>query len=79
MNIDPGVCADCHGNTHLLSSDGKLLSQEEHDQLAALEAEVTQLEETASQNLNSGIVGGALGALVLALIVFIVMRLGRLK
>jgi predicted CXXCH cytochrome family protein len=79
MNIDPGVCADCHGNTHLLSSDGKRLTQEEHDQLVALEAEVTRLEETADQNLNSGIVGGALGALVLAFIVFIVMRLGRLK
>jgi formate-dependent nitrite reductase cytochrome c552 subunit len=79
MNIDPGVCADCHGNTHLLSSDGTLLSDETHTQLAALEAEVTRLEETASQNLNSGIVGGALGALVLALIIFLTIRLGRMK
>jgi hypothetical protein len=79
MNIDPGVCADCHGNTHLLSSDGLRLSAEDHAQLVALEAEVTKLEETASQNLNSGIVGGALGALVLALIIFLTVRLGRMK
>jgi hypothetical protein len=29
--------------------------------------------------LNSGIVGGALGALVLALIIFLTVRLGRMK
>jgi predicted CXXCH cytochrome family protein len=79
MNIDPGICADCHGKTHLLSSDGRRLTEEEHAQLVALEAEVTRLRETSSQNLNSGIVGGALGALVLALIVFLTVRLGRLK
>lgn len=79
MNIDPGVCADCHGNTHLLSSDGTRLTEEEHAQLIALEAEVARLEEASSQNLNSGIVGGALGALVLAFIVFLALRLGRLK
>lgn len=79
MNIDPGVCADCHGRTHLLSSEGRRLTGEEHAQLVALEAEVTRLQESASQNLNSGIVGGALGALVLVFILFLTVRLGRLK
>ena len=79
MNIDPGVCAECHGNTHLLSKNGAHLSDGENAQLVALETQVPQLQETASQNLNSGIVGGALGALVLALIIFLTLRLGRLK
>lgn len=75
MNIDPSVCADCHGNTHVLTADGT--SAEEVAHIEELQAELSQLEETASQNLNFGVIGGALGALLLVLIIFIVMRVGR--
>lgn len=79
MGIDPAICANCHGNTHLLSSGGPRLSDEEASQVALLEKEVMQLQTTASQNLNSGIVGGAIGALVLVIVVFVVIRLGRIR
>ena len=79
MNIDPSVCANCHGNTHLLSADGSSLSGDAQQHVAEMEAQVAQLQETANQNLNSGIVGGALGALVLVFIIFLTIRLGRLK
>jgi predicted CXXCH cytochrome family protein len=77
MLIDPGICADCHGNIHLLSIGEANLSSEEISKLEALETQVGQLETTAVENLNTGIVGGAIGALVLAVVAFIVIRLGR--
>lgn len=79
MGIDPGVCARCHGNTHLLSMDPDDLSDAQKTELQNLQEEVAQLENTATQNLNSGIVGGAIGALVLAVIVYFTIRLGRMK
>lgn len=78
LGIDPGVCADCHGNTHLLSAGGVSLSDHERQELDALHAEVLALQDTASQNLNSGIVGGAIGALVLVLVLFVITRIRRL-
>jgi predicted CXXCH cytochrome family protein len=79
MTIDPGVCADCHGNVHLLSFGETRLSDQEQSELAALREEVAQLEMTAEDNLNTGIVGGAIGALILAVVVFLAIRLGRLR
>jgi predicted CXXCH cytochrome family protein len=77
MLIDPGICANCHGNIHLLSAGEAHLSEQEQSQLALLESELTQLQTTATDNLNTGIVGGAIGALVLVVIVYVVIRLGR--
>ncbi len=78
MNIDPSVCAYCHGKTHQLSSHGHLNS-EDQQVVADMENEVAQLQDTASQNLNTGIVGGAFGALALVLIVLVAIRLGRIR
>jgi predicted CXXCH cytochrome family protein len=79
MSIDPGICANCHGDIHLLSSGESNLSDQERSRLASLETEVTQLQTAADDNLNSGIVGGALGALVLVVVAFLVVRLGRMR
>ncbi|MBN1967517.1 MAG: hypothetical protein JW910_22875 [Anaerolineae bacterium] len=75
MNIDPSVCADCHGNTHVLTAEG--VSEDDLAHIEAMQAQIDQLEETASQNLNFGVIGGALGALLLGLIVVFVLRVGR--
>jgi predicted CXXCH cytochrome family protein len=79
MTIDPGVCANCHGNIHLMSFGETRLSDQEQSELAALREQVTATRTSAEDNLNTGIVGGAIGALVLAVIVFLVIRLGRLR
>ncbi len=79
MLIDPGICANCHGSIHLLSSGGTTLSAQDKNRMAALETQVTDLQTASADNLNNGIVGGAIGALVLVLIVFVIMRLGRLR
>jgi hypothetical protein len=79
MTIDPGVCADCHGNIHLLSAGEVQLSEQQQGELAVLHEEVNRLEATAEDNMNNGIVGGAIGALVLVLVVFLAIRLGRLR
>lgn len=79
MLIDPGICADCHGNIHLLSIGEANLSAEEKNNLETLKAQVGELQTTAVENLNTGIVGGAIGALVLAVVALVVIRLGRRK
>lgn len=79
LGIDPGICAECHGNTHLLSFGDTRLSDQERSELETLQAEVDRLQDRATQNLNSGVVGGAIGALVLVVIVFVMLRLRRLK
>lgn len=79
MRIDPAVCADCHGNTHLLSFGETRLSEQGRQELESLREEVTQLQTASAENLNSGIVGGAIGALVLVGVVFFTIRLGRMR
>ncbi len=79
LDIDPGTCAECHGNTHILSVRETRMTDEERSQVEILEEEVATLEETADENLTSGIVGGALGALLMVGLLFIVFRLGRLR
>ena len=77
MLIDPGICANCHGNIHLLSSGEANLSKQEKSNLEVLKTQVGDLKITAVENLNTGIVGGAIGALVLAVVAFIIIRIGR--
>lgn len=77
MSIDPGICANCHGDIHLLSFGDTQLSQQGQSRLVTLETEVTQLQSTAQDNLNNGIVGGAMGALVLVVLAYVVIRFGR--
>jgi predicted CXXCH cytochrome family protein len=77
MSIDPGICANCHGSIHLLSSGKANLTDQEKSQFVSLQTQVGDLKTTASDNLNTGIVGGALGALVMILIAYLVVRLGR--
>ena len=55
------------------------MTEEELTQIEILEEEVATLEDTADENLTSGIVGGALGALLMVGLLFIVFRLGRLR
>ncbi len=77
MSIDPGICANCHGNIHLLSKGESNLTDQQQSKLTSLETQVGQLQTTAEDNLNTGIVGGAIGALVLVIIIFVIMRFGR--
>jgi hypothetical protein len=77
MSIDPGTCASCHGKIHLLSFGDTKLSDQQKAELATLKGEVTTLEDKASQNLNSGVVGGAIGALALMVILLVILRFGR--
>jgi predicted CXXCH cytochrome family protein len=79
MFTDTATCAECHGDTHLLALDVSQMPSDEQHLVADLETEVAQLEEAASMNLQSGIVGGAIGALLLVLIVFVAIRLGRVR
>lgn len=78
MSIDPGVCAECHGNTHLLSVRETNRPAEETDELQRLRAEINDLQAEADRNLNSGLVGGALGVLLLIVMVYLIIRLRRL-
>jgi predicted CXXCH cytochrome family protein len=77
MLIDPGICANCHGNIHLLSSGEANLSGQEKTHLESLQTQVAQLQTTAVESLNTGIVGGAIGAIVLVIVAFVVIRFGR--
>jgi formate-dependent nitrite reductase cytochrome c552 subunit len=77
MNIDPSTCANCHGNTHLLSAQG-LLGTENADQVQALEQQVSDLKEESNQDRNSAIIGGALGALILVVALYLLNRLRKL-
>jgi predicted CXXCH cytochrome family protein len=74
MHIDPGVCADCHGETHMLSiiTDGDQLETE----ISGLNEQVESLEEVANTNLTSGAIGGAIGVLLILGLAYLVTRLG---
>ncbi len=77
MLIDPGICANCHGSIHLLSSGEANLTASEKTSLETLKSQVGELQTTAVENLNSGIVGGAIGALILVVVAFLIIRIGR--
>lgn len=79
MLIDPGVCSDCHGNTHLLSvRETNSLSEEDGVKIANLEDEVEELRLEKDDQRNSGIVGGALGAFIVVIILGILWRMRTL-
>jgi hypothetical protein len=77
MTIDPGVCSECHGNTHLLSvreTNNEPPTEEELSQVDLLETQVATLEDESQQNRNTGIIGGALGALLVMMVLYILYR-----
>ena len=79
MSIDPGTCAECHGNVHVLTADTKPEPEtpEERSQIVALETQVAQLQQEARTNWNTGVVGGAIGMLIVAVAAALVLRRGR--
>jgi predicted CXXCH cytochrome family protein len=78
MSIDPAVCSECHGNIHELSVKESHRPAEETSQIENLETKVTDLAKQAEDNRNSGIIGGALGMLILVIALALVMRLRTL-
>jgi len=73
MSIDPSVCSACHGNTHLLSA------RESGDsgsvtRITTLEGELDTLQKQADRNRSSGIVGGALGTLIVLGVLMLLFR-----
>lgn len=86
MSIDPGTCAECHGKVHLLTTKDKEgegiavelpLTPEERAEVKRLEEQVTELEDTARTNWNSGVVGGALGMFIVAIAAVGLLRRGK--
>lgn len=79
MSIAPSTCAECHGNTHMLSvREVNQLDETDQDRLEELESEVVRLEEIADDDQTSNVLGGALGTLIVVVILFLVIRLRRL-
>ena len=76
MEIDPGVCADCHGKIHELTITEEMVEGSGAD-LDVLHEEVAGWQTTAEENLTSGLIGGAVGVLLLLGLVYLVLRLGR--
>lgn len=80
MFFDPKTCAECHGDIHTLQHDPtRGLAGDEIEVLTVMEEEIASLETKADTNLQSGIVGGAVGALVLVGFLLIVLRIGRMR
>jgi len=77
MAIDPGVCADCHGSTHQLTATGN--DYENSETIVVLENEIKHLEELSDENLSAGLLGGAIGVLILLGLIYLVLRLGRVS
>lgn len=79
MSIDPSTCAECHGNTHMLSvREVNQLDEADANRMAELEAEVLRLKEFANEDQTSNVLGGALGTLIVVVILFLVIRLRKL-
>ncbi|MCZ7544710.1 MAG: multiheme c-type cytochrome [Anaerolineae bacterium] len=79
MFINPGTCAECHGNVHVLTADRKAPeTPEEAVRVAELEQQLATLEEQAQTNWNTGVIGGAIAMFIIAAaIMLIVVRWGR--
>ncbi len=77
MAIDPGTCAECHGNTHMLSVR-EMNQFDEAEHIQSLEDQIEALENESDEDWNSGVVGGALGALILVFVLFLLIRLRSL-
>jgi formate-dependent nitrite reductase cytochrome c552 subunit len=78
MSIDPSTCAECHGNTHLLSVRESSRTGEDINQVQALEKEIVDLKDTSERDRNSAIIGGALGAVILVAALYFLVRLRKL-
>ena len=78
MQIAPGICADCHGYTHELTvtQDGDEAAQLQT--IAELQAQIEDLETTADENRTSGLLGGAIGMMLLLGLVYLILRLWRI-
>lgn len=80
MFFDPKTCATCHGDIHNLQADlTRGLDDTGRSLLASMQQEVDTLRTKADTSLQSGIVGGAVGALVLVGFLFLALRIGRIK
>jgi predicted CXXCH cytochrome family protein len=77
MAIDPGTCAECHGNTHMLSVR-EVNQFDDVDKIQELENQIDDLENDSDKDWNSGVIGGALGALILVFVLFLLVRLRSL-
>ncbi|MBN1563822.1 MAG: hypothetical protein JXA10_08280 [Anaerolineae bacterium] len=77
MDIDPSTCAGCHGNTHMLSVR-ETNQLDETDLIQDLENQIDELENESDKDWNSGVIGGALGALILVFVLFLLIRLRSL-
>jgi len=76
MDISPGVCADCHGTTHSLTV-ALVDTTQQASEIEALHEDVLMWQMTAEENLNSGLLGGAIGVLLVLGLVYLVLRIGR--
>jgi len=80
MIPDPRTCNDCHGNIHTLQFDpARDLTEADQELVAMMQEQVADLEDKADTNLESGIVGGAVGSLVLVGFLLIAIRFGRMR
>jgi formate-dependent nitrite reductase cytochrome c552 subunit len=77
MDISPGVCADCHGATHTLKVESNV-ADEDPEEVAVLREDLQTWQMTAEENLTSGLLGGAIGVLLVLGLVYIIVRIGRL-
>jgi formate-dependent nitrite reductase cytochrome c552 subunit len=77
MAIDPSTCAECHGNTHMLSVR-EVNQFDDIDKIQELENQIDELENDSDKDWNSGVIGGALGALILVFVLFLLVRLRSL-
>ncbi len=77
MDISPDVCADCHGSTHELTVSADIEAGEDAAEIAALQSDLETWQATAEENLTSGLLGGAIGVLLVLGMVYLILRLGR--
>ncbi len=77
MNVEANVCGDCHGSLHALQkspTDGLHSPEPASDDL---QARVAELETQAQTNWAMGLVGGAIGMLVVIALGVLVARRGK--
>ncbi len=75
MFIDPSICAECHGNVHMLSDIDMGITAPEpagETEIESLQHQVDQLQSERNQVWSSGVTGGAFGMLVVAVVVGLV-------
>ena len=78
MSIDPSVCATCHGKTHVLSGKGLNGAPPKDEQIADMQNQISQLQDTAQGNLATGVAAGGAGMIIVATLGFLILRRGKL-